>query len=168
MYLPLKGDPGMELDRELAMNYLQLMSTLYDMYKKDATGATYVNPDGKSHQVFVDDTTNRNNSMLPEPGEERPANMEALLETATQDCQLWHDNILLTSFNQQLELTNCKYQAVYNDFDKGTGEPTMVDKPNPPIPVTIVDTNGNIVEIEHVPTSKDTILALERMKEDDE
>ena len=31
----------------------------------------------------------------------------------------------------------------------------MVDKPNPPTPVTVVDTNGNIVEIEHVPTSKD-------------
>ena len=79
--------------------------------------------------------------------------MEALLATATQHCQLWND--ILTSSNQQLELTKCKYHAVYYDFDTNTGEPTMVDKPNPPIPVTVDNSNGNLVKIEHVPVSKD-------------
>jgi hypothetical protein len=140
------------------MNCLQLMSTLYDMYEKKATGATYVNPDGSitaviKTQGFVDDTTNRNNSLLPEPGEEGPTNMEGLLHIAAQDCQAWHD--ILTAANQQLELTKCKYHAVYYDFDEETGEPTMVDNPTPPVPVTVVNTRGEVVEIEHVPVSKE-------------
>lgn len=134
------------------MYCLLIMSTLYDIYESKAQGATFCSPDGQWKITlkilgFVDDASNRTNSFP----ENEQSTLETLYANASRDGQLWHD--VLTSSNQALELSKCKYQAVSFEFE-GSGKPVMTDTEQAPADLTITDAQGNPVSIGYVRNSE--------------
>ena len=137
--------------------WLLISSTLYDLYcSKTTGGAHYASPDKQLHITihllgFVDDVNNRTTLSPSIDSQGLHDCMSQLMEQASQDSQLWHD--ILVAANQELELTKCKYHVLYYNF-QNNGQPSLVDQPEPPAPLTITGIDGNPVAITHVPSSK--------------
>ena len=140
--------------------WLLISSTLYDVYcSKTTGGATYNSPDKtltvKLHLLgFVDDVSNRTNLNPNVDSQELNNILDALIEQASRDSQLWHD--ILTGANQELELNKCKYHFVHFDF-KPNGQPVMAEEPDPANPqhrLTITSRDGNPAPIQFVQSSK--------------
>ena len=140
--------------------WLLISSTLYDLYcAKTTGGATYSSPD-KSVTVrihllgFVDDVKNRTNLWTAANSALLATTLDQLIAQATKDSQLWHD--ILTTANQELELTKCKYHFIHFEFDEN-GSPSMVDDPNPQqpqYPLTIQGKDNQPVRITYIPSSQ--------------
>ena len=140
--------------------WLLISSTLYDIYCASTTGgATYTSPD-KSHTVtlciigFVDDAKNRTNLSFSQDSNLLDQIFPTLVEQATHDSQLWHD--ILTSANQALELSKCKYHLIHFQFSP-QGAPSLVEEPDPTHPrqpLIITGRDGQPVRLTYVPSSK--------------
>jgi len=134
------------------MVWLFICSTLFDLYEKEAQGATYESPDGASNITikiigFVDDTRNATNFF-----KRNNISIDTLIQQATRDSQRWHD--LLTACNQKLELPKCGYHAIQYTF-KATGEPVLVDT-QCTTTLTLVDANNHPFQIQQWPATKAT------------
>jgi hypothetical protein len=92
-----------------------------------------------------------NRTNLPWGTGEQP-NIQQLLQTASQDSQLWYD--ILEAANQSLELTKCCYHVIEFEF-KSSGKPTMVNH-NQACQLEVKDKQNNRVTIRHVPNNEAT------------
>ena len=140
--------------------WLLISSTLYDVYcSKTTGGATYTSPDTtltvKIHLLgFVDDVNNRTNLNPTVDSQELNNLLDALIDQATTDSQLWHD--ILTGANQELELNKCKYHFIHFHFHPN-GQPFLADDPDPANPqyrLTITGRDGQASPIHFVQSSK--------------
>jgi len=96
---PLYGKGQGPSDAPLA--WLILSSMAIDVFKEQASGASYSTPNGdlkiKLHILaFVDDTNNRCNHFTQRP---QPP-VATLIQKASSDAQIWHD--ILESINQAM------------------------------------------------------------------
>ena len=138
--------------------WLLISSTLYDLYcAKTGGGATYSTPDKQLTTTihllgFVDDVNNRTTLSPSVDSHQLSALIHQLIDQASQDSQLWHD--ILTTANQELELSKCKYHIIHYSFHASTGAPTIVDDPQPPSPLTILGRDGQPVAIQHIRSSE--------------
>lgn len=108
------------------MLWLFICSILMDAHFRLSNGARFFNPQRTLHShvsstSFVDDANGRTNLFGQDP------HMPLLLETATNDVQLWHQ--LLRVSGGDLSLAKCKLYIVDWEFYSG-GTPHMVAHPN--------------------------------------
>jgi hypothetical protein len=95
--------------------WLFISSTLFDLHKSQAHGASFISPDGQyttsfSMVGFVDDSTGTCNDF--QPNTELP--FPALCERMQQDAHLW-SNLLYCS-GGKLELSKCSFHVLRFDF----------------------------------------------------
>ena len=100
-----------------------ISSILFDVYKKQARGASFFPPDKtiniKLYMIgFVDDTSgSTNNFLLPEP-----APLTHYANLTIHDAQRWNDTLQLSG--GVLEDSKCSYHFMYYEFTRN-GHPVL-------------------------------------------
>ena len=100
-----------------------ISSVLFDVYKKQACGASFYSPDktinAKLNMIgFVDDTSGSTNNFLLS----KPAPLTHYANLAIHDAQPWNDTLQLSG--GALEDSKCSYHFMYYEFPRN-GHPVL-------------------------------------------
>lgn len=133
------------------MVWLFISATLFDVYSRHASGASFSDPTGQ-HSVrltlsgYVDDTNAALNDWHPQ----HEHDLQTLLGMLQEDAQRWNDLLFISG--GKLELSKCSFHVLSFDFlPDGTPRPRKA----PTAPICIRDSvTGSIIQVTSLPPDK--------------